>query len=319
MIEDLNFLIGPKLYEANWLDLVREKHIANVQCIEVWCPMTSEFFCEYLKLRQQNVAKSRLLYIMNPKKFEACAYLINYHEPRNDKILVFSDNIYALQVYSSKLGKQAIHGGTPENSRLKIFSDFKHNSNTKTIFISKVGDNSIDLPEANVIIQISSHFGSRRQEAQRLGRILRKKSGNIMRESDEFDAFFYSLVSRDTEEVFYSAKRQQFLVDQGYAFKVLCDIPPQSEEPSATTMKNKSDSLNDSCLMKRDEQLKLLTDVLATTEAEGEIEVSPEDVDLVLVSRDTVEGNLVERRDVSLSDLTGGDIFFYDEWDVRQS
>lgn len=87
--------------------------------------------------------------------------------------------------------------GTPESQRLKIFSEFKHNTNTKTIFISKVGDNSIDLPEANVIIQISSHFGSRRQEAQRLGRILRKKSGNIMQQQqNEYDAFFYSLVSK---------------------------------------------------------------------------------------------------------------------------
>ncbi len=82
-----------------------------------------------------------------------------------------------------------------------------------------MGDTSIDLPEASVIIQIASHFGARRQEAQRLGRILRPKA----RSGDAFNAFFYTLISRDTQEMFYSTKRQQFLVDQGYAFKVITD------------------------------------------------------------------------------------------------
>ena len=81
----------------------------------------------------------------------------------------------------------------------------------------QVGDNSIDLPEANVLIQISSHGGSRRQEAQRLGRILRAKKGSL---AEEYNAFFYSLVSQDTVEVAYSTKRQRFLVNQGYSFKV---------------------------------------------------------------------------------------------------
>ena len=80
-----------------------------------------------------------------------------------------------------------------------------------------MGDNSIDLPEANVLIQVSSHGGSRRQEAQRLGRILRAKKGGLQ---EEYNAFFYSLVSQDTVEVAYSSKRQRFLVNQGYAFKV---------------------------------------------------------------------------------------------------
>ena len=104
---------------------------------------------------------------------------------------------------------------------------FKHDPKVNTIFISKVGDNSINIPEASVIIQISSHAGSRRQEAQRLGRILRpkpRKAGAPRPEEGEFDAFFYSLVSTDTAEMFYSAKRQKFLVDQGYAFKVVTNL-----------------------------------------------------------------------------------------------
>jgi len=83
--------------------------------------------------------------------------------------------------------------------------------------VFQVGDNSIDLPEASVLIQISSHGGSRRQEAQRLGRILRAKKGSL---AEEYNAFFYSLVSQDTVEVAYSIKRQRFLVNQGYSFKV---------------------------------------------------------------------------------------------------
>ena len=100
------------------------------------------------------------------------------------------------------------------------------NSAVRTICISKVGDTSIDLPEANVIIQVSSHFGSRRQEAQRLGRILRPKSYTQTDGSNRssFNAFFYTLVSTDTQEMFYSAKRQQYLIDQGYTFKIVTNL-----------------------------------------------------------------------------------------------
>jgi sulfur transfer complex TusBCD TusB component (DsrH family) len=97
-IDDLNFLIGPKLYEANWMDLASKGHIANVQCAEVWCPMTPEFYAEYLL---ENTRKRTLLYVMNPKKFQACQYLIRYHEERGDKIIVFSDNVHALVVSSA--------------------------------------------------------------------------------------------------------------------------------------------------------------------------------------------------------------------------
>lgn len=83
----------------------------------------------------------------------------------------------------------------------------------------------MDIPEANCLIQISSHAGSRRQEAQRLGRILRaKKSRTGTAPADEFNAFFYTLVSKDTQEMFYSTKRQQFLIDQGYQFKVVTNL-----------------------------------------------------------------------------------------------
>ncbi|KAH7323892.1 P-loop containing nucleoside triphosphate hydrolase protein [Rhexocercosporidium sp. MPI-PUGE-AT-0058] len=216
-ISDLNFLIGPKLYEANWMELAEQGHIARVQCAEVWCPMTTEFYSEYL--RQSSKNKS-LLWIMNPRKFQACQFLIDYHEKRGDKIIVFSDNVYALKMYAQKLNKVFIYGETGNAERLRILENFQHNENINTLFLSKIGDTSLDLPEATCLIQISSHFGSRRQEAQRLGRILRAKRRN----DEGFNAFFYSLVSKDTLEMVYSSKRQAFLVDQGYAFKVITHL-----------------------------------------------------------------------------------------------
>lgn len=216
-ITDLNFLIGPKLYEANWMELADQGHIAKVQCAEVWCPMTTEFYQEYLR---ESSRKRALLYIMNPRKFQACQFLIDYHEKRGDKIIVFSDNVFALERYAVKLGKPYIYGGTSQEERLRVLKNFRLNEAVNTIFLSKVGDTSLDLPEATCLIQISSHYGSRRQEAQRLGRILRAKRRN----DEGFNAFFYSLVSKDTQEMYYSSKRQAFLVDQGYAFKVITHL-----------------------------------------------------------------------------------------------
>jgi len=171
-IADLNFLIGPKLYEANWLELQKEGFIARVQCAEVWCPMTPEFYREYLTIKSM---KKMLLCVMNPSKFRAAQFLIKYHEKRGDKTIVFSDNVYALKHYATALHRPYIYGPTSQSERIQILQNFKYNTKVNTIFVSKVADTSFDLPEANVLIQISSHGGSRRQEAQRLGRILRAK------------------------------------------------------------------------------------------------------------------------------------------------
>jgi len=217
-IADLNFLIGPKLYEANWLELQKEGFIARVQCAEVWCPMTPEFYREYLTIKSM---KKMLLCVMNPSKFRAAQFLIKYHEKRGDKTIVFSDNVYALKHYATALHRPYIYGPTSQSERIQILQNFKYNTKVNTIFVSKVADTSFDLPEANVLIQISSHGGSRRQEAQRLGRILRAKKGAL---AEEFNAFFYTLVSQDTAEMSFSRKRQRFLVNQGYAYKVVTKL-----------------------------------------------------------------------------------------------
>lgn len=289
--DDLYFLIGPKLYEANWLDLQEAGYLATVQCVEVWCPMTPEFYREYL---QATPAKKKLLYVMNPNKFRACEFLIRYHEQRGDKIIVFSDNVFALEEYAKALNCPYIYGPTTQTERMNILSQFQHNSKLNTIFISKVGDTSIDLPDANVIIQISSHFGSRRQEAQRLGRILRPKTT----EKKGFDAFFYSLVSQDTLEMYYSTKRQQFLINQGYSFRVLNNIHELVKQDTSGTLV---------CFRTKQEELNLLAKVRAAEDSKAQTErVGTED--------DIGNGAVTSRRSrSSLKVLSGAGNTYYQE------
>lgn len=249
-IEDLNFLIGPKLYEADWQDLSNRGHIAKVEGAEVWCNMTAEFYREYLI---QPARKKRILSIMNPTKIQICEYLIEKHEKRGDKIIVFSDSVLALMSYAKKLGKPFIYGPTSQTERMRILKQFQTNPQINTIFLSKVGDTSIDLPEATCLIQISSHFGSRRQEAQRLGRVLRAKKRN----DPNFRVYFYSLVSKDTDEMVYSAKRQQFLIDQGYSFNIVTDMPEVSnKENRLYKTKSQQKELLATILMATEEDLK---------------------------------------------------------------
>ncbi|EPX71300.1 transcription factor TFIIH complex ERCC-3 subunit [Schizosaccharomyces octosporus yFS286] len=291
-IDDLNFLIGPKMYEANWMDLAQKGHIANVQCAEVWCPMTTEFYNEYLR---ENSRKRMLLYIMNPKKFQACQFLIDYHEKRGDKIIVFSDNVYALRAYALKLGKYFIYGGTPQLERMRILENFQYNELVNTIFLSKVGDTSIDLPEATCLIQISSHYGSRRQEAQRLGRILRAKRRN----DAGFNAFFYSLVSKDTQEMFYSSKRQAFLIDQGYAFKVITNLKGMENLPNLA-------------YASKAERLELLQEVLLQNEEAANLDDG--DDSSGFSTRMPRGPAKAKRTSGSLSTLAGGDNMAYVEY-----
>lgn len=280
-IADLNFLIGPKLYEANWLELQKSGYIAKVSCAEVWCPMTPEFYREYLSTK---TSKRPLFFVMNPNKFRACQFLIKYHEKRNDKIIVFSDNVFALKYYATTMQKPYIYGQTSIGERIQLINNFKYNPKVATIFVSKVADTSFDLPEANVLIQISSHGGSRRQEAQRLGRILRAKKGAI---AEEYNAFFYSLVSQDTMEMHFSRKRQRFLVDQGYSYKVVTKLPGMEDESQNLGLKTNED------------QMKLLNEVLRAQESEAEEEGGP-----------GLEGKLsgqFTKRTGNISSLSGAD------------
>ena len=123
LISDLNFLIGPKLYEANWMDLTAQGYLANVQCVEVWCPMTGPFMKEYLMAT--NARLKQLLYVMNPSKLRATEFLVRFHEARGDKIIVFSDLVYSLKLYAQMLKKPLIYGETPERERQAILGTFR--------------------------------------------------------------------------------------------------------------------------------------------------------------------------------------------------
>ena len=177
-------------------------------------------------------------------------------------------------------------------------------STIQTICISKVGDTSIDLPEANVVIQVSSHFGSRRQEAQRLGRILRPKgatatgnSNNANRSS--FNAFFYTLVSTDTQEMFYSAKRQQYLIDQGYTFKIVTNLCELSDADA---------KINKYVYATPEDDRKLLRTLL-TSETEMEKEQKAEDTAIRKNNKDGADlADAIVRRSTggTLAQLSGG-------------
>jgi len=312
LITDLNFLIGPKLYEANWMDLTQAGHLANVQCVEVWCPMAAAFYREYVRAGGAGALQTggdappeearskaggaartrRLLYVMNPNKFRACEYLVHYHEQRGDKVIVFSDDVFALLKYAKALGRPAIYGATKEAERQAVLGSFRFNPLVNTVCLSKVGDVAIDLPEANVIVQVSSHFGSRRQEAQRLGRILRAKPSA---DGDGFNAFFYTLVSTDTAEMYYSTKRQQYLVDQGYTFKVVTDLPRPPKSALATDA----------------DELDLLNAVLCADYLKEE---EAEDKALAKAAKDDVAPPPPKRTTVSLASMSGADGVRYLEY-----
>ena len=289
-ITDLNFLIGPKLYEANWLELQNKGYLARVQCSEVWCPMQAEFYREYLTMTSR---KRSLLFTMNPNKFRICQYLIKLHENRNDKIIVFSDNVFALEHYARKLNCPYIYGPTSQQERLQILQNFQFNPKVNTIFVSKVADTSFDLPDANVLIQISSHGGSRRQEAQRLGRILRAKRDS----SDEYNAFFYTLVSQDTMEMYYASKRQRFLMNQGYSYKVINNLDDLNKENLYYSTK--------------EDQQQLLQLVLAANEKDADDEELP-------TSASNNNFGKISRKATTMSSLSGGDEGVYMEYQRRQ-
>jgi DNA excision repair protein ERCC-3 len=233
------------------MDLTKGGYLANVQVVEVWCPMTGPYLEEYLASDTKD--KRMALSVMNPVKAWAASWLIQEHLKRqDDKIIVFSDSRFALERYARAFKQAMIHGDTPMADREAILAAFRETSDVRVLFLSKVGDVALDVPDANVIIQISSHYGSRMQEAQRMGRILRKKQ--TAKAASRNHAFFYTLLSTDTEEVAWSLRRRRYLVDQGYAYKVLTAFPGLSTKEE---LRAKSGFLS-----REDEQREALLEIL---------------------------------------------------------
>ncbi|NPU99775.1 MAG: DEAD/DEAH box helicase family protein [Brevinematales bacterium] len=199
-------LIGPKVYEYPWKTLEKEGWIAEAFCYEIRIPLTSEGY-EFYK-NANNRTKFRIA-SENPNKVDMIDMLIKRY--KNHHILIIGHYLTQLREIAELFDLPLITGSTPNNERTEIYDAFRAGK-ISALVISKVGNFSIDLPDADVAIQISGVFGSRQEEAQRLGRILRPDSGK---------SYFYALVSKDTLEEDFSRKRQMFLLEQGYKYTIV--------------------------------------------------------------------------------------------------
>jgi DNA excision repair protein ERCC-3 len=205
---DVFSLIGPKRYDAPWKDIESQGWIAPADCTEVRVTLTDEERMGYATAepeeRYRVAATART-------KLPVVRALVERH--KGDQVLVIGGYIDQLHQLGEYLDAPIIQGSTTNKERERLFDAFRAGE-LSTLVISKVGNFSIDLPEAAVAIQVSGTFGSRQEEAQRLGRVLRPKA-------DKRQAHFYTVVARDTIDTEYAAHRQRFLAEQGYAYTIV--------------------------------------------------------------------------------------------------
>jgi len=204
---DVFSLIGPKKYDVPWRELERQGWIATAECHEIRVGMTEDEQLNYALAEERE--KYRLA-AESPAKLTMARYLAERH--RDDQVLIIGQYIDQLKLLASDLEAPLLTGRTPTAQREKLYDQFRR-GDLKRLVVSKVANFAIDLPDANVAIQVSGTFGSRQEEAQRLGRILRPKSDGSL-------AYFYSIVTRDTRDQDFSANRQLFLTEQGYRYVI---------------------------------------------------------------------------------------------------
>ena len=203
-------LIGPKKYDIPWRILEAQGWIATADCNEIRIPMEAELKMKYALAP---VREKITLASTNPEKTDIVERLLKYFDKPDDRVLIIGQYIDQLEALSKELQIPLITGKTPNKDREKLYAAFR-SGELKNLMVSKVGNFAIDLPDANVLIQISGTFGSRQEEAQRLGRVLRPKS-------DGGAAHFYSIVTQDSKEQEFAMNRQLFLTEQGYAYKII--------------------------------------------------------------------------------------------------
>ncbi len=215
---DVFTLVGPKRYELPWQDLQKLGFIASISCVEIHVEMSKELRRTYREAKEKDKS---MLASNNPAKLDAVRYLLKKH--RQDNILIIGTYLEQLDIMSAELQLPVITGKTPNHLREKLFAQFR-SGKIKTLIVSKVANFSIDLPDANVAIQLSGTFGSRQEEAQRLGRILRpknlKRKGKNNNVNIENKAYFYTLVTKDSKEQTFALNRQKFLAGQGYRYQL---------------------------------------------------------------------------------------------------
>ncbi len=210
---DVFALIGPKRFDVPWRDLERQNWIAAASCVEERIPMSQERRMEYALANRR--AQFRIA-AENPAKMDRLRQLLEQHE--EGRVLVIGEYIAQVEAIAKEIGAPLITGKTPQAEREQTYDRFRRGE-LGCIVLSKVGNFAIDLPDADVLIQVSGMFGSRQEEAQRLGRILRPKA-------DGRAVHFFTLVSRDTREEDFAHHRKLFLTEQGYSYQVVVADEP---------------------------------------------------------------------------------------------
>jgi DNA excision repair protein ERCC-3 len=201
-------LIGPKRFDVPWKEIEAQGYIAPAECIEVRVNLTEAERLSYATAEPEE----RYRYCATTRtKRDVVEELVGLHA--GEQVLVIGQYIDQLDDLSETLGVPVIKGETPIKEREKLFAAFRTGEIT-CLVVSKVANFSVDLPEATIAIQVSGAFGSRQEEAQRLGRILRPKA-------DGRGAKFYSVVSRDTIDQDFAQNRQRFLAEQGYSYRII--------------------------------------------------------------------------------------------------
>ncbi len=205
---DVFSLIGPKKYDVPWRDLERQGWIAEAICTEIRMPLPTDE-----RMRYATAGDSRVQYRIaaeNPVKLDVMDTLLERHA--EDNVLIIGQYLDQLHQIADRTGAPLITGKTPTAERERLYTAFRQGE-VRVLVVSKVANFAIDLPDANVAIQVSGTYGSRQEEAQRLGRVLRPKA-------DGGTANFYTLVTRDTRDQDFAANRQLFLTEQGYRYNI---------------------------------------------------------------------------------------------------
>lgn len=205
---DVFSLIGPKRYDAPWKDIEAQGFIAPAACYEIRVELPESERYEYSVAEDQDRYR---IAASSSSKQQVARRILEKHP--GESVLVIGQYIDQLESFAEALNADLITGQTPVDERERLFGAFR-NGEIELLIVSKVANFSVDLPDASVAIQISGSFGSRQEEAQRLGRLLRPKSKDLT-------ASFYTLVTRDTVDQDFAQNRQRFLAEQGYAYSIL--------------------------------------------------------------------------------------------------